>query len=83
MTDFLFPASLRLTAIAAAAVVHLAACAAEPASADAKPVPQAAVEVLNKLAGGPHPGFRANHAKGVLVTGSFAPAATAASLPLL
>lgn len=65
---------------AAAAMTQIPALAAESGAPDAKPVPQAAVEVLNKLSGGPHPGFRANHAKGVLVTGSFTPAPTAASL---
>jgi catalase len=38
------------------------------------------VDALNTLAGGPHPGFRANHAKGVLVSGTFTPAKTATSL---
>ena len=32
------------------------------------------------MSGGPHTGFRANHAKGVLVTGSFTPAKAAAAL---
>lgn len=88
MTDFSFPtfspaaSSLRTLAITVAVFTQLGAVAAEPASGDAKPIPQAAVEVLNKLSGGPHPGFRANHAKGVLVTGSFTPAATAASLSM-
>ena len=58
------------------ATVH----AADAPPADAKPVPQAAVEALNKLSGGPHAGYRANHAKGVLVMGSFTPAEGAASL---
>ena len=52
-------------------------------AADAvKPVPQAAVEALNKLSGGPHAGYRANHAKGVLVTGSFTAAQGAESLSM-
>jgi catalase len=38
------------------------------------------VDALNTLSGGPHSGFRANHAKGVLVTGTFTPAKTASSL---
>ena len=58
----------------------LPANAADAPSADAKPVPQAAVEALNKLSGGPHAGYRANHAKGVLVMGSFTSAKGAASL---
>ena len=48
--------------------------------AEQKPLPVALVDALNKLAGGPHPGFRANHAKGVLVTGTFTPAITAPTL---
>jgi catalase len=56
------------------------AWAAEPPPGDQKPLPVALVEALNKVAGGPHPGFRANHAKGVLVSGTFTPAATATSL---
>ena len=58
----------------------LSAYAAEGPPAAAKPVPQAAVEARNKLSGGPHAGYRANHAKGVLVMGSFTPAKGAASL---
>lgn len=91
MTDFssdiTFPVpgglrALAIAAVAVAAVAYPTAYAAEPVPPGAKPVPQAAVEVLNKLSGGPHPGFRANHAKGVLVTGSFIPAASAASLSM-
>ena len=65
--------------------LFVSAIATRPASAaDAQPAPQeplpvALVHALNKLAGGPHIGFRANHAKGVLVTGTFTPAKTAAS----
>ena len=45
-----------------------------PALADeAKPLPAALVDALNKLSGGPHAGYRANHAKGVMVTGTFTP----------
>jgi catalase len=56
-----------------------AAFAADPPPADQKPLPVALVGALNTLAGGPHSGFRANHAKGVLVTGTFTPAKTAPS----
>ena len=58
----------------------LAVHAADLAPVNAKPVPLAAVDALNKLSGGPHAGYRANHAKGVLVMGSFTPAESAASL---
>ena len=65
---------------ALASMLAATACAADAPPADAKPVPQAAVEALNKLSGGPHAGYRANHAKGVLVMGSFTAAKGAASL---
>src|SRR5215469_13828106 len=41
------------------------------ATADDAPVPTQVVDLATKLAGGPHPGFRAFHAKGVVVEGSF------------
>jgi catalase len=72
-----FPALLAGMALATGST---AARAADPPAADQKPLPVALVEALNKVAGGPHPGFRANHAKGVLVTGTFTPAPTATSL---
>ena len=43
-------------------------------------LPVALVDALTKLSGGPHPGMRANHAKGVLVTGRFTPTKAAATL---
>ena len=58
----------------------LAAHAADAPAAAQKPLPVALVETLNKLSGGPHTGFRANHAKGVLVTGTFTPAKGATAL---
>jgi catalase len=72
--------ALALGAIATLATFS-SASAATPASppADQKPLPVALVDALNTLAGGPHRGFRANHAKGVLVTGTFTPAKTAPS----
>jgi catalase len=54
--------------------------AAESQPADQTPLPVALVNALNKVAGGPHPGFRANHAKGFLTTGTFTPAKTAPAL---
>jgi catalase len=70
---------------AAALIVAIAGPAASAWAAEAvavaqQPLPVALVETLNKLSGGPHPGFRANHAKGVLVTGEFTPAPTASGL---
>jgi catalase len=73
----MYPSMLLGTALAMCA---LSAAAADAQPADNKPLPVALVDALNKVAGGPHPGFRANHAKGVLVTGTFTPAKTAPSL---
>lgn len=67
-------------AVAGACMPVFAADAAPAAPAATTPIPQAAVEALNKIAGGPHPGYRANHAKGVLVMGTFTPTAEAATL---
>lgn len=46
----------------------------------AKPVTEQLVDTLTKLAHGPYKGFRANHAKGILVEGSFTPSSQAAEL---
>ena len=46
----------------------------------AKPVTEKIVDTLTKLAGGPHAGYRANHAKGIVVLGEFTPAKSAASI---
>ena len=71
----------RLASLAfALATSSLAVQAADPAPAEKKPLPVALVDTLNKLSGGPHAGYRANHAKGVLVAGTFTPAPSAASL---
>jgi len=51
-----------------------------PVAATGKPVTEQLVDTLTKLSGGPHKGYRANHAKGVMVSGTFTPAASAASL---
>ena len=53
--------------------------AAEPAVSE-KPVVEQIVDVQTKLAQGPHKGFRANHAKGIIAHGSFTPSPAAASL---
>lgn len=67
------PASRRRCSIALAAVAALFG-APVAAAADAAVTPGVAVQTvdtLEKLAGGRHAGFRANHAKGVLATGTF------------
>jgi catalase len=72
-----------LRTIAAALAVMLGTLGAAQAATtldSTVPVPQAAVAAFNRLSGGPHPGFRANHAKGVLLTGHFTASKDAASL---
>ncbi len=51
-----------------------------PVATSGKPVTEQLVDTMTKLAGGPHEGYRANHAKGIVVQGEFTPAKTAASL---
>jgi len=53
--------------------------AADASATAQKPLPVALVDAFNKLSNGPHPGFRANHAKGVMVEGTFTPTPSAAS----
>jgi catalase len=58
----------------------LAAPATPAAPAAQVPLPVALVDALDKLSKGPHPGYRANHAKGVMVEGTFTPNPAAKSL---
>ncbi len=53
---------------------------AEDTSTNNKPVVEQLVDTLTKLSGGPHAGYRANHAKGIVTTGEFTPVTTAASI---
>src|SRR5260370_16262920 len=53
--------------------------AADAPAPQQTPLPVALVDALNKLSNGPHQGFRANHAKGVMVEGTFTPSPSAAS----
>ena len=53
----------------------------EPKVAESdKPVVEQIVNTLTTLSGGSHKGFRANHAKGIVVLGEFTPAKSAASI---
>jgi catalase len=45
-----------------------------------KPVVEQIVNTLTTLSGGPHQGYRANHAKGIVVLGDFTPAKSAATV---
>ena len=49
-------------------------------AADEKSLSEKLVDSFNALSGGPHAGYRANHAKGVLASGTFTPTDVAASL---
>lgn len=44
------------------------------------PVTTQLVDTFSKLSGGPHPGYRANHAKGIVIDGEFIPDKAAASI---
>jgi len=78
----MYPRTKPLAAIIAAAFMFNATAYshAEEIPEAEKPVTEQLVNTLTKLAGGPYKGFRANHAKGIMVTGTFTPAASAASL---
>jgi catalase len=64
-------------------IVGLAHCcsavAADAPAPEKKPLPVALVDAFNVLSKGPHKGFRANHAKGVMVEGTFTPSPAASS----
>ena len=45
-----------------------------------KPVTEQLVDTMTTLAGGPHQGYRANHAKGIMLEGTFRPSSQAASI---
>ncbi|MDP8566317.1 catalase family peroxidase [Methylophilus aquaticus] len=60
--------------------VTAALLATRSAWAEDKPVTEQLVDTLTTLSGGPHKGYRANHAKGVMVEGTFTPTAQAAGI---
>ncbi len=62
-----------------AAVVALSVASLGFARADDQPIETQLVDAMNKLYG-THPGFRANHAKGIVVEGSFKASSQAAAL---
>lgn len=53
---------------------------ADDTAAPAKSLPEQIVDTLDVLSSGPHAGYRANHAKGIVVTGHFEPAKSARTL---
>jgi len=73
--------TLAILVSAAMLLIAVQAYAEAPPIAEAdKPVVEQIVNTLTKLSGGPHAGFRSNHAKGVVVLGEFTPAKSAASI---
>lgn len=67
------------TQLKAIATAFTILAASSPAMAQDADVPTQLVDVMNKLFG-VHPGFRANHAKGIVVEGSFTATPEAAAL---
>ncbi len=77
--------STKKTAIVVMLLAASAACAEEAVktpelTVPEKPTVEQIVDTLTKLSGGPHTGFRSNHAKGIVVQGEFVPAESAAGL---
>src|SRR5437879_9959947 len=60
-------------------LVNPAVAVAQEAPANQKSIPEQIVDAFNGVFG-VHPGARSNHAKGVVVEGTFTPAASAASV---
>jgi len=67
-------------AVAALALISLSLSHNVFAEQAEKPVTEKLVDTLEQLSGGPHKGFRSNHAKGLVVEGHFTPAPTAAEV---
>lgn len=72
-----FAVSTLALVIGACTLQASSAIAADP---EEKSQSQQLVDAFNQLSGGPHAGFRANHAKGVLATGTFTPSAAASTI---
>ena len=67
------------------AAMTLALCTMQAATAADQPAPEKnvhekIVDTMHRLAKGPYVGYRSNHAKGIVVTGSFTPSAEAPTL---
>ena len=62
------------------AIGTIGSASAADQQAPEKNVHEKIVDTMHTLAKGPHVGFRSNHAKGIVVTGSFTPSADAPSL---
>ena len=73
---------MRRSCVLLALMVGLGCACSAPAddsAAASVPLPVALVNALNALSHGPYPGYRANHAKGVMVEGTFLPSPAAAA----
>ena len=79
-TKYLIATTFAMSLIAFNVANVYALDAANTNATAAKPVTEQLVDTLTKLAGGPHAGYRANHAKGIVVLGDFTPAKSAASI---
>ena len=74
------PSIINILAVSAT-ILSASVYADEPKVAEGdKPVVEQIVNTLTTLSGGPHQGYRANHAKGIVVLGEFTPAKSAASV---
>ncbi|MDY7576453.1 catalase family peroxidase [Actimicrobium sp. CCI2.3] len=79
----MIPTFLRLPTIRPPLLALLAgsfAFASPAQAADEKNVHEKIVDTMTVLAKGPYAGYRANHAKGIVLTGTFTPSADAPSL---
>src|SRR5262245_27463731 len=68
----------RHTRVATIAVLVL--CTPAAAAAQTKSLPEQIADVMVRLNGGVHPGFRIAHAKGLVLTGTFTPAPSARTI---
>ncbi len=81
MKEIYQSSAVKLLAVSVMLLGSVNASADEPKVAESdKPVVEQIVNTLTTLSGGPHKGFRANHAKGIVVLGEFTPAKSAASV---
>jgi len=72
--------SSRACALFVAAALFASPCIAADSVIAEKSTAEQLVDVMEKLAGGHHAGFRSNHAKGIVATGEFEPAKAAMTL---
>lgn len=71
---------ISLTRAAGAVLLALSFAPSAVLADDDVPITTKLVDTMTTLAHGPYPGFRANHAKGIMASGTFTPAPGAAKL---